>query len=571
MWNVFALALLALLGVAPVHAGTIYVDCDNGVTCAGNNGASATNSGSTDTSSPTVTGSAAAWTTSTGGVVGAQVNGAGTGYGTSLSGTLTWSGAGCSVNPVLNATSNAAGNINSITSINTAGTCTTFPSASATTWTAGGGLSAGSSFTAVLQMNQAVTLDTNTDLSAIVSTPGPTQSSIRLANATNTNQTIFWVNGVTGCTGVGACSITVSQLVSCSSCSGSAWTIGGRYLWPSGSTVPTVSSAIGFSGAKDELVFNTSPSTRTSAYFAAPVAGTSGNGWNVIRGKTGVRPKLDVTAGSAVPINLGNFTNWKVENLEVAVSGAATASPVMGTTAGANNWFNNILISDGPNIGFDIAGTNARITNSEVTGVTGTGILIGSASNTEGNYIHGNGGDGVTVTIVGAIAQVTGNAIIGNSGRGVYLSSPSVVNQNAMFYVLGNTIVDNTLAGIQVADPDAPIYIQNNIIKNANSADIVSLGSERWAIHGYNVFYSSGGGVLNGLTANATEFTADPLFVNAGAGNYALQNASPGAGTGTPGTMLGLSTTVGFRDIGAFQRAVGAGGGATGNLRPGIN
>jgi len=63
------------------------------------------------------------------------------GYGASQTGTLTWSGAGCSVNPVLNATSGGGGGLVSINSVVTPGSCTTFPtSAAVSTWTAGGGL-----------------------------------------------------------------------------------------------------------------------------------------------------------------------------------------------------------------------------------------------------------------------------------------------------------------------------------------------------------------------------------------------------------------------------------------------
>jgi hypothetical protein len=77
------------------------------------------------------------------GVASATVNAGGTGFGTSVTGTMTWSGSGCSTNPVLNVTTNGSGVITTVNSITTAGSCSTFPSSSATTWTAGGSLSAG--------------------------------------------------------------------------------------------------------------------------------------------------------------------------------------------------------------------------------------------------------------------------------------------------------------------------------------------------------------------------------------------------------------------------------------------
>lgn len=71
-------------------------------------------------------------------------NAVGSGYGTSVSGTMTWSGAGCTTDPVLNVITTAGGAISTVSSIATAGVCATVPSSSATTWTAGGSLSAGS-------------------------------------------------------------------------------------------------------------------------------------------------------------------------------------------------------------------------------------------------------------------------------------------------------------------------------------------------------------------------------------------------------------------------------------------
>lgn len=73
----------------------------------------------------------------------ATPNAVGSGYGASVSGTMTWSGAGCTTNPILNVTTSGGGVIASVSSVATAGTCATVPSSSATTWTAGGALSAG--------------------------------------------------------------------------------------------------------------------------------------------------------------------------------------------------------------------------------------------------------------------------------------------------------------------------------------------------------------------------------------------------------------------------------------------
>ena len=77
-------------------------------------------------------------------VASATVNAGGTGYTPSSSGTVTWNGSGCTTNPVLNVTTNVSGVVSGVTSVATAGSCTTFPSSSATTWTDGTGLGTGS-------------------------------------------------------------------------------------------------------------------------------------------------------------------------------------------------------------------------------------------------------------------------------------------------------------------------------------------------------------------------------------------------------------------------------------------
>lgn len=84
-------------------------------------------------------------TVGTGPITAARVNTGGTGYGVSLTGgTMTWAGANCTVNPVLTVSTNANGQIQRVTGIATPGTCSVQPPSTATTWTPGGGLSAGS-------------------------------------------------------------------------------------------------------------------------------------------------------------------------------------------------------------------------------------------------------------------------------------------------------------------------------------------------------------------------------------------------------------------------------------------
>ena len=71
----------------------------------------------------------------------------GTGYGTSVTGTMTLNSGGgftCSTYPVLNVSTNGSGNITTVNSVTTAGSCTAMGAMQNATWTVGGSLSAGS-------------------------------------------------------------------------------------------------------------------------------------------------------------------------------------------------------------------------------------------------------------------------------------------------------------------------------------------------------------------------------------------------------------------------------------------
>ena len=67
---------------------------------------------------------------------------AGTGYGATVSGTLTWTGSNCSTNPVANVTTNGGGGIATATYVSGICTHALWPTTQ-TTWSPGGGLSAG--------------------------------------------------------------------------------------------------------------------------------------------------------------------------------------------------------------------------------------------------------------------------------------------------------------------------------------------------------------------------------------------------------------------------------------------
>lgn len=73
----------------------------------------------------------------------ATIGAGGSGYGSNAIGTLTWSAAGCAQNPILNVQTSSSGTINNIISLKLEGGCSSGILVPGTTWTPGGGLSAG--------------------------------------------------------------------------------------------------------------------------------------------------------------------------------------------------------------------------------------------------------------------------------------------------------------------------------------------------------------------------------------------------------------------------------------------
>jgi hypothetical protein len=108
-----------------------------------------------------------------------SIGAGGSGYGTAATGTLTWSGTGCTTSPVINVTS-ASGAVSTINSITTPGVCQVLPTNAATTWTPGGGLSAGTG----AKLTMTFSIDSITPLLAGANYPTAITAAPSAGNAT---------------------------------------------------------------------------------------------------------------------------------------------------------------------------------------------------------------------------------------------------------------------------------------------------------------------------------------------------------------------------------------------------
>ena len=416
--------------------------------------------------------------------------------------------------------------------------------------------------TAATVASTTVTLDVGTNLGT-VNTSGANQTSINIAGATNSNRTIFWLvapSPVSGCTGTAvACIVTVDTAPT--GVTTNSWSVGGRYLWPSGSTANVVEGAL---RAGDTLQFNTAPATRTAVYLTGRNSGDTTTGYINIIGKAGTspRPLLAVT-GAAANIATGSQSNYHFQHLELRNTSTGNA-----TGAYTNWWFDDCVFShpSGGGTANAIAVTNSpvRVTNSEFSGWIGPAIYIPVSSSNQvyvfGSWFH-DGTEGIDDATINPNRTILSNVFSNISANAINLTATG--NGAGSVIINGNTFYNNGI-GLLVATANMPVYFSNNIFYNNGSTANVSWTAgtcDLVGIHSYNVFYASAGTNLTNCTANSTESTSNPLFVAAGSNNFAITNSSPAAGTGWPsaGAALLGSTSTGYQDIGAIQRNASGG------------
>jgi hypothetical protein len=366
---------------------------------------------------------------------------------------------------------------------------------------------------------------------------------------TNSNQKIAWITAVNDGSDLLQTNITVTGCTATST----TYAVGGRLVWTPGN----VEAAL---RAGDTIQFNNTPATATATYITARTSGDSTTGYITLKGKSGVRPVLNVTNTSNV-LTLGSQSNWWIENLQLDQDGAS-GNVVTGT--GTNNVFYNVKIVDGGGIGISTA-SQMVVENCEISGVSGDGINSSATAPIYliGNYIHDNTGDGIEISTVGPAGTIFNNIIDANGGKGIFLSGASTAFQGRITNILGNTIYANGGSGVEVTDADTNVVLTNNIIVNATGQKTVvwTAGTAQLvSFHAYNDFYDvdgGGAGALTNLTVNsqvaASEVVTNPSMSNPASGNFTILTSSPAYATAFPGVVPGTSSTTSFQSMGATQ------------------
>lgn len=381
---------------------------------------------------------------------------------------------------------------------------------------------------------------------------------IFINDATNSNQKVFKITAVDDALDT----VTVTPAPT-GSITNSAWGIGGQFVYDS----------LRFEGAMAPgwvAQLNNTPAAKTgSTFFTARAAGTGAAGRITLRGKTGVRPTLRVTDNRAL---IESNILWLFENLELDSDGAAESA--VNTSSGSSGTiYRDIRIIDAGGVGFSLGnGDSSLVIGCEVTGTGQGGISAGIGLVAHGNYIHDLTGNGFNAGGANPAFISMMNIIDTVTGKGHDVTGASTSNSNAA-QLFSCTTYGCGDSGLEVADVDTVVRIFNSIFsENGNAAGEYNIEytagtAESVGIHSHNVFFHSGGGGganLSGLTANSTELTSDPQFVDPANGDFRLGSSSPAKAAGFPGQFL--NGPLGYLDIGAVQRQEAGGGASKGKI-----
>ncbi len=376
-----------------------------------------------------------------------------------------------------------------------------------------------------------VSLDGAPDLSGL-QTSGANQSAIYLNQATNSNRKIFWITAVDN----GAKTVTVDTAPT--GVTGSAWAIGGRFVY----TAASIQAAL---RAGDVVVINNSPASFSVDALLMRASGDATSGRIFHKGKAGTRPVITVTNTNQCIDFVSSINGMSFDNLELVQQGASGV-----VVNSSNGWrLTNVKITDGGGIAVT-TGVGCAFINMEITG-TGGGFTLDQDCRVNGVNVHDVSGNGVASTGASASFTVTKSIFDTCSGKGFSINGAAVTFGIPLCCIDGCTIYGCGDSGVETTNAGVNLILVNSILaENGNAAGEFNaeftLAAELVCFHAWNVFYHSGGGGganLSGLTANAmvsgSEFTTDPQFTDAANGDFSIGSSSPAKAAGFPGQFLG--------------------------------
>jgi parallel beta-helix repeat protein len=223
-----------------------------------------------------------------------------------------------------------------------------------------------------------------------------------------------------------------------------------------------------------------------------------------------------------------------------------------GGTASGNVSYGNVY-------GIYFTGNTATASDNLVYNNSTAGILGGNGSTILGNVLYGNG-LGISLSSYPAAAEtgpvLENNLVYNNVNGGIYLVGGDTTP------ILNNTIYQTSGDGLQIVvysgEPTNNVQVRDNIFWNSAGPDIsIDSGSEPGVHLDYNDLYAVSTGMVGswggsgyatlaawqGATQmDAYSISADPLFVNAAAGDFHEQSSNGSYHGGTLAPILNMTT-----------------------------
>jgi len=157
------------------------------------------------------------------------------------------------------------------------------------------------------------------------------------------------------------------------------------------------------------------------------------------------------------------------------------------------------------------------------------------------------GSDGAAIEVLAADAEVLANQIVDAAGAGIvltdtaddaYLLANAIIGANPGVdlgaldgaRLWHNTIVDGPSSGVRLTGT-TNVDFRNNIVSGA-SAFGVEGSDAQFTFLDYNLYFDNGSGDCSSCSPGASDLTGDPLFVNPGGDDYALEAGSPAVDSG---------------------------------------
>jgi hypothetical protein len=229
-----------------------------------------------------------------------------------------------------------------------------------------------------------------------------------------------------------------------------------------------------------------------------------------------------IVQGPAAFVSFIRYLNGQVRN-------AAVGSGISGLHAGSE--LVGMYVHHNATNGLAFCGQGVTIRDSEMSFNGSYGIQLydpgtpGCATNTAifKNRIHDNQSNGGVLLGGGDNVQFYNNLVYGNVGGGI---KPVRYGPPTNVKIYNNTIYNNTADGIIVAGDATGTELVNNILY-LNPVAITDSG--------VGTIMTTN---LCGAPGVGCEKVGDPLFVNAGAGNFQLQALSPARNAGTTKTLV---------------------------------